>query len=194
MAGEQTRDRILAAALIEFDENGYEATTVARICKRAAVSNGSFFHAFPSKEALASALFLTALEAYHAALIETLSRETSAADGVSALVSEHIDWVIKHRAMARFMFDHPRVGQSKEVAYEQKAANERFRALLAEWIEPRLRSGALRRIAPEVFVSQIIGPAQLFCRAWLSGRSKVKPSKHKSQLIDCAIRATLATD
>ena len=44
MVGKATRERILDAALEEFDERGYEATTVASICRRAGVSNGSFFH------------------------------------------------------------------------------------------------------------------------------------------------------
>jgi AcrR family transcriptional regulator len=189
MAAQSTREMILEAALVEFDENGYEVTTVARICERASVSNGSFFHAYPSKEALSTALFVSALGSYHDALTASVEKETAAADGVSALVRTHIDWVIRNRAMARFMFERPRAGQSTEGLGQQAAVNDRFRRKMAKWFEPHIRDGALYRYAPDILVSQIIGPAQLFCRAWLSGRSKEKPNKYTPQLIECVVRA-----
>ncbi len=49
---EETRERILAAAEECFTRYGYDATGVAEICKRAEVSKGTFFHYFPTKQAL----------------------------------------------------------------------------------------------------------------------------------------------
>ena len=45
-----------------------------------------------------------------------------------------------------------------------------------------------------VFFSQIIGPAQIFCRAWLSGRDRTDPREQADNLIACAIRAVVAPD
>jgi hypothetical protein len=45
-----------------------------------------------------------------------------------------------------------------------------------------------------VFFSQIIGPAQIFCRAWLSGRDRSDPGEQADILIACAIRAVVAPD
>ena len=70
-----SRQRLLDAALHEFRSRGYAATTVDDLCRAAGVGKGSFFHHFPSKEALAleavghwnamtSALF--AVAPYHA--------------------------------------------------------------------------------------------------------------------------------
>jgi hypothetical protein len=39
-----------------------------------------------------------------------------------------------------------------------------------------------------LFLSQIIGPAQIFCRAFLSGRDRTDPRKQSEALISCAIR------
>ncbi|MCW8925417.1 MAG: TetR/AcrR family transcriptional regulator [Xanthomonadales bacterium] len=50
---EDTRERILIAAKALFHEQGYSAVGVAEICKQAKVVKGSFYHFFPSKEALA---------------------------------------------------------------------------------------------------------------------------------------------
>ena len=48
-----SRQRLLDAALREFRSRGYAATTVDDLCRAAGVGKGSFFHHFPSKEALA---------------------------------------------------------------------------------------------------------------------------------------------
>ncbi len=52
---EQTRQRILDAALRVFREQGYTATTVDDLCRAAGVTKGAFFHHFESKEAVALA-------------------------------------------------------------------------------------------------------------------------------------------
>ena len=192
MSERSTYDRLLAAALAEFDATGYEATTVAKICRRANVSNGSFFHAFPSKAAVAGAVFLSALETYHAALIEAVSPCTTAADGITALVTAHIHWVMNNRLYARFMFVHAPSATGDDIRSKQEALNMSLRAGLAAWYEPLMQEGTLRTLPPEVLVCQIIGPAQMFCRAWLSGRKRAKPDAHLPQLITCAIGAVVA--
>lgn len=49
---EETRSRILAAAVECFSRDGYHATGVAEICKRAGVSKGAFYHHFATKQAV----------------------------------------------------------------------------------------------------------------------------------------------
>jgi AcrR family transcriptional regulator len=49
--GEETRNRILDAALDSFAHFGYDATSVSQICRRADVTKGGFYHHFPSKGA-----------------------------------------------------------------------------------------------------------------------------------------------
>lgn len=52
---QDSRTRILSAALGLFREHGYTATTVEDLCRAAKVTKGSFFHHFESKEAAALA-------------------------------------------------------------------------------------------------------------------------------------------
>ncbi|CCD96934.1 Transcriptional regulatory protein [Bradyrhizobium sp. ORS 375] len=191
MTRKTSRERIIDAALAEFDQSGYEAATVAAICDRARVSNGSFFHAFPSKDAVAGAVFLSALDAYHAALTGAVAGEVSARDGVAALVTAHLRWVIDHRTQARFMFVHAPGAHMAAIRDAQASSNEEFRARLARWYEPQMKRGALAAVAPELLISQIIGPAQMVCRAWLAGRSRSKPDAHLPDLIACAVRAVV---
>ena len=49
---EETRSKIMNAAIEEFCRSGYDAASVSDICKKAGVSKGAFYHHFPSKQAL----------------------------------------------------------------------------------------------------------------------------------------------
>jgi hypothetical protein len=49
-------------------------------------------------------------------------------------------------------------------------------------------------MTPVMFISQVIGPAQVFCRAYLSGRDRGDPRLQADTLVACAIRALVCDD
>ena len=72
---EETRARLLEAALKRFALRGYDVASVEEICADAGVSKGAFYHHFPSKQAI----FLALLEAWLATIdqgLEALRQET----------------------------------------------------------------------------------------------------------------------
>lgn len=187
----QTRERILTAGLALIDEHGYEAATVASIRSKAGVSNGSFFHFFDSKESLAAELFLDAIRAYHQAMLRAVHDGIGAAEGIAALVRAHISWVTTNKPQARFLFEQARAEWFEGIADALQAQNAIYRQGLDRWRLPLVEAGHLRPISGLVFSSQVIGPAQIFCRAWLSGRDRTDPGKYAQELVDCAVRAVV---
>ena len=188
------REDLLAAGLVVFDRDGFEDATVAAIRTRARASNGSFFHFFGSKKELAATLFLEILQHYHAAMLAALETRCGAREGVARLIAAHLDWVTNNRREARFLFEISRSEWSDEVRGTQRAENTHLAEGIERWRAPLLARGELLPMTASLFLSQIIGPAQIFCRAWLSGRDRADPGEQADILIACAIRAVVAPD
>jgi AcrR family transcriptional regulator len=184
-----TKAAILSAALRHFERDGYENATVASICEAPEVSNGSFFHFFRSKQRLAAELLLDTLASYHAAMVEPLRATPPAAEGIAGLVNAHLTWVVTARRQAHFLFEQGRAEWSTELDREQQAENSKFRSRVEAWAKPLIAEGTLRSLPAPVLLAQVIGPAQIFCGAWLSGRNGEDPRKRADLLVDCAIRA-----
>jgi AcrR family transcriptional regulator len=183
------REDLLAAGLAVFDRDGFEGATVAEIRSRARASNGSFFHFFTSKKELAGTLFLEILQAYHAAIITSVDDSCGAGEGVARLIHAHLDWVVSNRREARFLFEISRSEWGEDIRDAQRAQNGRLAEGIERWRAPLVASGELLPMTPAMFVSQLIGPAQIFCRAFLSGRDRADPRVEADTLIACAIRA-----
>lgn len=186
------REDLMAAGLAVFDRDGFEGATVAAIRTRARTSNGSFFHFFKSKKELAGALFLEVLQRYHAAVLASIDTPCGAPEGIDRLIRAHLDWVVNNRREARYLFEISRSEWTEEVRDAQRAQNSRLGEGVERWRAPLIVSGELLPMTATLFFSQIIGPAQIFCRAWLSGRDRSDPRLQADVLIACAIRALVA--
>jgi AcrR family transcriptional regulator len=188
----QLRDDLLTAGLAVFDRDGFEGATVAAIRARARASNGSFFHFFGSKKELAGTLFLEILQRYHAAMLAALDPSANAPDGIGRLIRAHLNWVVSNRCEARYLFEICRSEWSEPVRDAQRAQNARLADGIERWRAPLVARGELLPMPPVLFLSQIIGPAQIFCRAYLSGRDRTDPRLQADTLVACAIRALTA--
>ena len=188
------RDDLLAAGLTVFERDGFEGATVAAIRNLARTSNGSFFHFFGSKKELAGTLFLEILQRYHASMVASLDPQLGAREGIARLIRAHLDWVVNNRREARFLFEISRAEWSEDVREAQRNENSRLAAGVERWRSPLIARGELFPMSATLFFSQIVGPAQVFCRAWLSGRDRSDPRGQADTLIDCAIRALVVSD
>ena len=69
--GEDTRARIMDAAVRKFANSGYDSASVDDICSEAGVSKGAFYHHFPSKQAIFVALMEGWLSVIELGIIKT---------------------------------------------------------------------------------------------------------------------------
>jgi AcrR family transcriptional regulator len=158
--GEETRSHILQAAEECFAQHGYDATSVAEICRRAGVTKGGFYHHFPSKQAL----FLELLERWLAELDTQLTATRAEADTIP-------EGLLQMAWMARPVFQ--ATGEQLPISLEfwTKAAREptlrqatvapyrRYRDFFSGMIEAGIVEGTLRSVDPEMAAQVIVSLA-----------------------------------
>jgi AcrR family transcriptional regulator len=179
------RERLLEAATDLFASEGYDAVGVEKLRARAGISNGSFFHLFAAKDDLAAELLVNCVIAYQAAIVTALSRCDDATTGVAAIVRTHIRWVIDNQSKARFMLDDARAAWFAKASDRLKTHNAQFATAVERWRKPLVAQNLLRDVSIEVFLATVIGPANLICRSWITGRklSANSPAQHEQELI-----------
>ncbi len=157
---EETRGKIIQAALECFSRTGYDATGVAEICATAGVSKGAFYHHFPSKEAV----FIVLLNEWLAGLDMRFAEIRANAQSVPAVL----------RAMAgtaRMIFADAK-GQlplylefwtqaSREPGIWEKTVEPylRYEHYLSDLIRQGIADGSLRPVDPDITARSLIALA-----------------------------------
>jgi AcrR family transcriptional regulator len=154
--GEETRNRILDAALEAFARYGYDATGVAEICRRAGVTKGGFYHHFPSKQAV----FLEMLERW----LDDIDTSLEAARSGARTVPEEL---MGMTTLVRRVFQEAggklpiflefltKAGHSPTVWQSTVAPFRRYHEFFARMIEDGIQEGSLRPVDPDL-VSNVL--------------------------------------
>lgn len=182
---------LLQTALILFNEQGIEATTIDQIKTRCETSVGAIYHHFGNKEGLVAALFFVSQDSMTQLTLTYLEKASTVQEKITAIVQGYIDWVTTHPELARFQFQARTIvaksGHSDTLAVKSIGRN---RALL-DSLTPAERNELLKIYPPDLILSLIIGPAESYCRAWLAGRVKKSPAQYR-ELIAQAVWKSLS--
>jgi AcrR family transcriptional regulator len=182
---------IFRKALTLFNEQGIEATTIEMIRAECDTSVGAIYHHFGNKEGLVAALFFTALDDQARLRDSYLADATTTREGVQALVHSYVDWVDSQPEWARFQY-HARFAVTKGPLKDELATRNKTRnKALLEWLFNPGRQDELAGVPAELMLSLIIGQADSYCRAWLSGRVKGSPKAYRELLADAAWRSVV---
>jgi len=158
--GEETRSHILQAAEECFAQYGYDATSVAEICRRAGVTKGGFYHHFPSKQAL----FLELLERWLAELDIQLAATRAQADTIP-------EGLLQMAEMVRPVFQATggqlpislefwtKATRDPTVRQATVAPYRRYRDFFSGMIEAGIVEGTLRSVDPEMAAQVIVSLA-----------------------------------
>jgi AcrR family transcriptional regulator len=181
------REAILGAALETFSEHGYDAATIAEVCRRSGASVGSVYHHFEGKEGLAAALFAAGLGAYQRGFLAALdSHPGDAEGGVREVVRHHLHWVQENPDLARWLLAGRRADVRLAGDATVRELNRHAFARAREWIARQVDAGRLRALPRDVYYPVLIGPAQELCRAWLRGDVTTAPAACAENLADAA--------
>jgi AcrR family transcriptional regulator len=185
-----TRSRILDAALACFVEAGYEQTTIARIRERSGVSNGALFHQFPSKEAIADALYVQAITSFQRGLWDLLERRPrSLREAVRGSIAHQVGWIEANVDRARFVYTRGNLDWDSPAAAQLDQLNRKLADAYREWMAPFVEAGQVRPMPMLVLTAVVTGPTHAIARRWLAGQARGPLHAYTDQLTDAATAA-----
>lgn len=138
---EETRKRILTAALRTFRQRGFDVATMREVAAEAGVALGAAYYYFDSKDAIVMAFYEGAQEEMAPALNGILSRSRTLEERLRGIIGQKIEYFAPNRALvgalsAHIDPEHPLSPFSKATA----AIRDRDVSLFARAVEEsRLR-------------------------------------------------------
>lgn len=180
------RRRILEAALACFDEKGLAATTIDDVCSAAALSVGSVYHHFASKNDIYEDLVREALTEYRSGIIEALEGGASLEDSIRRLVRFHVRWVEDRPALTRLMLQWDEAERARPSGREHY---RRFSEAIGAWLRREARAGRIRRMEPDLYSTLFMGPLMEHARQSSAGLTTASTKAMERGLVEGLRRA-----
>jgi len=157
---EETRARILEAAVKQFSSSGYDAASVDDICAEAGVSKGAFYHHFPSKQAVFLTLFEDWLKTVDAGL--EAARKTTVPETLTNM-SRMLPVIFSQadNRLPMFLEFWLQASRDKAIWKIINAPYQRYINYFAKLVKEGIAEGSLRKVDPhsaaQVIVSFAVG-------------------------------------
>lgn len=184
------RDRILAAALKLFVEQGYFKTNVPDLSKESQCSVGSIYHNFRNKEEVAVCLYHEGMLAFRNALDQSLEGKTEVEDIIKTITLSFLQFSEVNHQLSRYMW----LSRHNEfmtgiVKHPTMVGFDRLGRTLTKAIKTGIRTGKLRQLHANVIWSVLFGVPLAYVRDWLDGYNPVPPSEVAEELAEACWRA-----
>lgn len=162
----ETRERIIGAAAAVFAEKGYRQSAVDHIVARSGTSKGSFYHFFPSKEAI----LLTLLDSLGSLLLDRVGGEVARASGalgrVDAALTAALRTLEEHRTLARIVVvEAPALGHGSDARLF--ALHRRLAGYIATRLDDAVREGTIPPLDTDLAAYAWIGAIHEVVLRWL---------------------------
>lgn len=187
------RERILAAALKLFVEQGYFNTNVPDLSRESKCSVGSIYHTFKNKEEIAKELYKEAMTAFRSALEQSIPEDADVSLVIKKTVKSFLKfsevnhqlsryiWLCRHNEFMSGLVKPPTV-----VGFDGLGRK------LARSIKKGIRSGKIRPMKAHIIWSILFGVPVGYVREWLDGYNFDPPSTVAEELAESCWRALKA--
>lgn len=171
---EDSKARVLAAALVLFGERGYSGTSLQAIGDRLGVTKAAVYYHCRAKEALLSGL-AEPLASRMDTIVERSPGGWSEA-GCRDLLSDYLDAVLGAKVLAKVLINDP-TAADHNAATRMRAQRRRLRGLL---VSPRLDKKAAT-VQASCAIGAIEGAVFDF--------TDTQPARHRATILDAAMAA-----
>jgi AcrR family transcriptional regulator len=165
---ERQRSDILEAALVLFRERGYDETRVQDIIERVAISEGTFFNYFPTKDSLLHEFAIDHIDLYRGVLeYELDSKDRSVPDRIREIMRAAAQAIAQDRGFQTVLYTRSNLFDSRGLLKEKTL---RSYDLLTELFREGQERGEIRGdIDPLQLAETMTGIYHLTTLNWLTG-------------------------
>ncbi len=155
---EETRSKIMTAAISRFSTDGYNLASVDDICREAGISKGAFYHHFKSKQALFLALLDGWLKNIDQAIEET--REHSVPE-TFLMMTRTFPYVFEtaHENLPMFLEFWLQASRDKKVWRTSIAPYRRYHKYFTSLIQKGVDEGSFAHVDPDIAARMIVSMA-----------------------------------
>lgn len=146
---EDTRDRILDAALNIFSHKGYHDTRMDEIVEESATSKGAIYFHFPNKERLFLALVDQFADLLERRVVEAVEREEAGIMQVKAALQACLETFGKYRRPAKILLVQA-VGLGSVFEKKRVEVNDRFAGLIKTYLDRAVAVGDIIPVDTDV--------------------------------------------
>ena len=147
--GEDTRERILDAALNIFSNKGYHDTRMDEIVEASDTSKGSIYFYFPNKERLFLALVDQFADLLERRVIEAVEHEEQGIMQVRAALQACLETFGRYRRPAKILLVQA-VGLGSVFEKKRVEVNDRFANLIKKYLDESITIGDIAPVDTEV--------------------------------------------
>jgi len=155
---EETRTRILEAAVKQFSINGYNAASVDNICEQAGVSKGAFYHHFKTKQDV----FLALLDGW----LQTFDQAIEASRGrpmpeTFQMMTEYFPYIFESASenLPMFLEFLQQASRDEKVWQASVAPYRRYLKQFASLIKKGIAEGSFVDVNPDLAARLIVSTA-----------------------------------
>jgi len=162
----ETKRRILEAAAEVFAEKGYYAAAVDDIVRASDTSKGSFYHFFPSKQAIFLALVDHMYSVLFRRVEDAIAREHGALNKVDAALRTVLSEFSRHRRLAKIMLiEAAGLGHAFNDKLHQLHAG--FAALIKRHLDRAVEEGSIAPLDTELAAYVWLGAINEVVMRWV---------------------------
>ncbi|MFK7801198.1 MAG: TetR/AcrR family transcriptional regulator [Anaerolineae bacterium] len=152
---ENTRKKILDAALDVFSDKGYHNTKLDEIADESATSKGSIYFHFPNKERLFLSLVDQFSDMLEKQTREAIESEPKGIVRVEVALKTVLETFARYRRPAKILLVQA-MGLGQPFEQKRMEVNERFARMIAEYLQEAIDAGEL---APDEFDVEFVSHA-----------------------------------
>lgn len=184
------RERILAAALKLFVEQGYFNTNVPDLSRESKCSVGSIYHNFRNKEEVATALYKEGISSFRKALEKSLTGVTEISEVIKTVIRSFLEFAeVNHQFSKYLWLSRHNEFMTGVIKSPTMVGFDKLGRSLTRSIKKGIREGKILPLNANILWSIMFGIPVGYVRDWLDGYNPEPPSKVSAQIADACWRA-----